>query len=99
MNYRLTKSAQRDIQAITSFILKNQRSPQNAKLVAERLRAMFHKLARNPNLGHIRKELADDRIRAIAVSGVLVIYDPDSRPLTILRVIHGARNLENIEPE
>jgi hypothetical protein len=43
------------------------------------------------------EELGDDAARVIAVSGVLVIYDPALHPLTILRVIHGARDLGQID--
>ena len=46
----------------------------------------------------MREELRDDAARVIEVSGVLVIYDPTLKPLTILRVIHGARNLGNVVP-
>jgi plasmid stabilization system protein ParE len=43
------------------------------------------------------EELGDDAARVIAISSVLVIYDPTLKPLTILRVIHGARNLGQVD--
>ena len=51
-----------------------------------------------PKLGHVREELHDDHALVLPVSGVLVIYDPTLKPLTILRVVHAARNLRRIEP-
>ena len=35
--------------------------------------------------------------RVIEVTGVLVIYDPHLKPLTILRVVHGSRDLGRVE--
>lgn len=96
MSYRLTEAARQDIREITNFIRTVQKSPQNARLVAERLKAQFTKLARTPSLGHQREELHDDTARIIAVSGLLIIYDPTLEPLTILRVIHAARDLSRI---
>ena len=51
-----------------------------------------------PQIGHIREELGDEHALVISVTGVLVIYDPWLKPLTILRVIHAARDLSNIDP-
>jgi plasmid stabilization system protein ParE len=69
MRYRLTEAARQDIREITRYIRTVQRSPQNARLVAERLRAQFAKLAQTPALGHVREELNDEKARVIAVSG------------------------------
>ena len=98
MKYRLTVAAKQDIRELVHHIRVVQKSPQNARLVADRLKAEFAKLVAMPNLGHIREELEDDRALVIAHSGVLVIYDPWLKPLTILRVIHGARHLGRIDP-
>jgi plasmid stabilization system protein ParE len=98
MKYRLTEAANQDVREITRHIRTVQKSPQNARLVAERLKTQFARLAESPHLGHVRPELRDDKARVIAVTGVLVIYDPHLNPLTILRVIHAARDLSRIPP-
>jgi plasmid stabilization system protein ParE len=98
MKYRLTDAAVEDIREIVDYIRYVQKSPQNARLVAKRLKAQFAKLVEIPNLGHVREELADERALVIAVTGLLVIYDPWLKPLTILRVVHGARHLGRIDP-
>ena len=96
MSYRLTKAAQQDIREITRYIRNVQKSPQNAKLIVTRLKAAFANLVTQPNLGHARAELDDDAARVIVVSGVLVIYDPALKPLTVLRVVHTSRDLGQI---
>ena len=96
MRYRLTEAALADIRGITQHIRLVQKSPQNARLVASRLKVAFNKLAGSPSLGHPREELADDNALVYPVTGVLVIYDPTLRPLTILRVVHAARDLSRV---
>jgi plasmid stabilization system protein ParE len=98
MKYRLADAAVQDIREIVDYIRYLQKSPQNARLVAKRLMAQFTKLVEMPNLGHAREELADDPALVIAVTGLLVIYDPWLKPLTILRVVHGAWQLGRINP-
>ena len=96
MKYRLTEAAKQDIREITAYIRTVQRSPQNARLVARRLKAQFGRLVTFPQLGHTREELDDPDARVIAVSGLLVIYDPALKPLTILRAVHAAPDLWQI---
>ena len=98
MRYVLTEAARDDILQIAHYIRTEQHSPQNAKLVASRLRDHFRMISRHPGIGHYREELQDDSLRVSAVTGLLVIYDPVGKPLTILRVIHAARDLRRIDP-
>jgi plasmid stabilization system protein ParE len=98
MKYRLTEAALEDIRQITRHIRIEQKSPQNAKLVAVRLRAHFRALVANPGIGHIREELQDDSLRFSSVTGLLVIYDPNVKPLVVFRVVHPARDLRRVDP-
>jgi antitoxin ParD1/3/4/toxin ParE1/3/4 len=98
MRYHLTEAARQDVRDITEYIRHVQESPQNARLVATRLKAAFEKLVEFPQLGHVHEELRDDQARAYAVTGLLVIYDPSLKPLTVLRVIHAARDLRRVKP-
>jgi antitoxin ParD1/3/4/toxin ParE1/3/4 len=93
MKYILTEAARDDIRQITRYIRNKQQSPQNAKLVATRLRNHFRLLSSHPRIGHVREELQDDRLRVSTVTGLLVVYDPTSKPLMIMRIIHPARDL------
>jgi toxin ParE1/3/4 len=96
VKYRLTHAAKHDIRRIVRHIRAVQMSPQNARLVALRHKAQFARLVEIPNLGHTREELQDDRALVVGVTGLLVVYDPSLKPLTILRVVHAARNLARI---
>jgi antitoxin ParD1/3/4/toxin ParE1/3/4 len=48
-----------------------------------------------PGIGHIREDLADESVRVHAVFSFLVIYRPETKPVQVLRVIHGARDLNS----
>jgi len=94
--YVVSPSAQDDIRGIADHIAHD--SIKNAEKVVSRLYAQFERLAEFPGLGHTRAELKDDTLRVISVYKYLVIYDGSVRPIQILRVVHGARNLHWIRP-
>ncbi|NET56621.1 MAG: type II toxin-antitoxin system RelE/ParE family toxin [Symploca sp. SIO2E6] len=56
----------------------------------------MNKLADMPGMGNYRQELADERHRFWVVNPYLVVYRADTKPLQIIRVIHGARDIENL---
>ena len=47
----------------------------------------------NPGIGHVRDDLTDQPVRFWAVFSYLIIYDPVPRPVQVVRVLHGARDL------
>ena len=56
----------------------------------------FHKLAKTPGLGHFHSDLADEPLRFWAVRQYLIIYKSEVRPIEIVRVLHGARDVQAI---
>jgi antitoxin ParD1/3/4/toxin ParE1/3/4 len=46
-------------------------------------------------MGHTRPELHNDLLRVVSVYRFLIIYDASRRPVQIIRVIHGAMDLED----
>ena len=47
------------------------------------------KLARNPGVGHKRQDLTRRELLFWAVYSYLIIYQPDTKPMTIIAVLHG----------
>jgi antitoxin ParD1/3/4/toxin ParE1/3/4 len=92
--YVLTTLAATDIRAIVQYI--RQRSPRAAKTVRAQLRAAMSKLAAFPGMGHLREDVADEPLRFWSVYSFLLVYRPETKPLEIVRVVHGARDLESI---
>jgi plasmid stabilization system protein ParE len=54
------------------------------------------KLAESPGIGHTREDLTSRPLKFWSVYSYLVVYDPESRPLTIIAVLHGARDVEKL---
>src|SRR5262245_6931833 len=91
-SFLLTPAATRDIDHILEYILEHS-GANRALHVHRRLYQGLSRIAENPGLGHFRDDLADESLRVYAVFSYLIIYRPGTRPLQILRVIHGARDL------
>jgi plasmid stabilization system protein ParE len=90
--YRLTPAAEDDLLEIWSFIA------QDNLIAADRLEDDFFnackQLAGKPDLGHFRRDLTDKPVRFFPVRGTyLIVYDPATEPLEIIRVLHGARDV------
>jgi len=49
---------------------------------------------RTPAIGHTRQDLTDRPVKFWSVYSYLIVYDSESRPLTVVAVLHGARDVE-----
>jgi len=94
--YRITQPATRDIDDLLTYIAQD--SIPNALKVYEKLQRQFESLAQMPGIGHTREELHDDTLRVVSVYSYLIIYEPSTKPVIILRVVHCARDINNIDP-
>jgi toxin ParE1/3/4 len=60
---------------------------------AARIDRKFHALARQPGMGRARPELNKD-LRSLAVGRHVIFYLPLSNGIEVVRVLHGARDIE-----
>lgn len=91
--YRLTPAAEDDLFEIWNFIARDNLTA--ADRLEEDIFGAFKRLANRPGLGHFRRELTNRPVRFFAVRGTyLIVYDPASRPLEVVRVLHGARDVK-----
>jgi len=88
----LTAAAARDLDDIFQYMLEHGGATA-ALRVHERLYEGFTKVGTSPTVGHVRDDLADEALRVWVVFSYLIIYRSGTRPIQILRVIHGARDL------
>ena len=89
----LTSQAKQDIKDIWLYITND--SIRAADNVLEYLEQAFYKLANNPNIGSKREDLTNKPLRFWIVYNYYIIYDPNTSPLQILRIISSYRNIEN----
>ena len=90
--YRLTVEARANIEEICAFIAED--SINAAVRISEALERAFEQLAATPEIGHKREDLTARPVKFWSVYSYLVMYDPASVPLTIIAVLHGARDVE-----
>lgn len=91
--YELTESAEAELRDIFEFIATSD-GLGRAEHVLEQFLEAFENLAVTPGMGFRRTRLTGPSQRWWPVFRYLVIYDPDSRPLMVSRILHGARCLE-----
>jgi toxin ParE1/3/4 len=80
-----------DLGEIWAYIAED--SPVHADAFAARIDRKFHALARQPGMGRARPELNKD-LRSLAVGRHVIFYLPLSNGIEVVRVLHGARDIE-----
>ena len=92
--FEVTEAARADLFEIWDYIRAD--NIDAADRVIDRLHDAFVKLGRNPMLGHLREDLADREHRFFLVYSYLIVYLAVNKPIQIVRVLHAARNVQNI---
>lgn len=92
--FLLTEQAAADLDEIWEYIAQSNLDA--AERVIEQLSGAMQKLADRPGMGRTRPELADSRHRFWVENPYLIVYRADTKPLQIIRVLHGARALESL---
>lgn len=96
MQWVLSPRAVRDLTEILDYIDANSPSLRVADKVQDDFEKAFNDLAQMPGIGRVRDELTGPILRWWRVHSYFVIYDPDAKPLRIIRVIHAARHLPGV---
>jgi antitoxin ParD1/3/4/toxin ParE1/3/4 len=61
--------------------------------------ALFAKmgfLAKMPGIGHWRRDLTDEPVKFFSVYSYLIVYRPETKPLQVVGVLHGRRDVERL---
>jgi toxin ParE1/3/4 len=94
VRYQLTLEAQEHVDQIGAYIARD--SVDAALKIYDALEEAFGLLAKSPGIGHSRQDLTSRPVKFWSVYSYLVVYDPESRPVTIIAVLHGARDIEHL---
>ncbi len=92
--FLLTKVAAQDILDIYNYIAADK--PKAAANVREQLLSSLQRLGQNPGIGHSREDLTDRPLLFWPIGRYLIIYDPATRPVRIVRVLDGARDVAGV---
>ncbi|HET6218489.1 MAG TPA: type II toxin-antitoxin system RelE/ParE family toxin [Acidobacteriaceae bacterium] len=92
--YLLTPQAEEDLFDIWSYIAQD--SLDAANRVETEIYGACAFLASTPQAGHVRLDLTNLTVRFWTLphfSHYVIVYDPASHPLRIIRILHGARDI------
>jgi antitoxin ParD1/3/4/toxin ParE1/3/4 len=93
--YILSPEAKDDLREIREYLV-SRGGRRLARYVLQEIRAAFRLLASRPEAGHLRQDLTPLPVKFWPVFSYLIVYDPAARPLGIVRVLHGRRDVEAI---
>ncbi len=96
-DFVLTQAAKGDLLKILEYLEGD--NPSGVLKVVDALDDAMQLLADNPGIGHLRSDLTPQDVRFWSVFRYLVIYRPDTKPLEIVRVLHGKRNVRRLLEE
>ncbi len=92
--FKLSVEAARDIREIWIYIAAD--SVKAASKVRLALLDACQRLAENPGIGHVRADLTDQPVLFWPVGSYLIIYDPPSKPVSIVRVVKRACDVPSL---
>ena len=68
--------------------------------LADRIDGEFHELfaslGKMPHQGHTRKDLTSHPVLFIPLYSFLIVYQPDVKPVRIMAVLRGKRNIRRV---
>ena len=76
--------------------LKKKASIEIAERVERAIREKIVFLASVPGAGHWRRDVTDESVRFFAVYSYLIVYRPETKPLQVVAILHGSRDVERI---
>jgi toxin ParE1/3/4 len=93
--YVLAPEAALDLFQIWRYI-KKESSEEIADRVEAAIRGQMASLAKNPGIGHSRKDLTDEAVKFFPVYSYLIVYRPETKPLHVVAILEGRRNAERV---
>src|SRR4051812_12555262 len=91
--YLLAPEAATDLVQIWRYIKK-----QSSMNMADRVESVIldRFLAENPGAGHWRRNLTNQPVKFFPVYSYLIVYRPETKPLQVVSILHGRRDVEQI---
>ena len=93
--YVLSPEAARDLVQIWRY-LKRESGEETADRIESLIRSKILFLASFPGVGHWRHDLTTARVRFFAVYSYLIVYRTETRPLQVVAILHGNRDVERL---
>jgi toxin ParE1/3/4 len=91
----LSKTAERDLVEIKRYLIQKA-GPRITHTVIKDIRSALCLLGSRPGVGHVRTDLTSHPVKFWPVYSYLIVYDPGSKPVQIIRLLHGMRDVKNL---
>jgi toxin ParE1/3/4 len=91
----LTGPAERDVDQIKRYLIEQAGSAITRGVIRD-LRSAFHPVGKAPSVGHVREDLTSRPVKFWPIYSYLIVYDPETKPVQIMRVLHGMRDIEDV---
>jgi len=93
MSYILSVPAQEDLRRVLDHYFEQAGQRVSRKILSELVGA-FRALARNPGIGHKRRDLAENRpLLFCSVRDYLILYRAFGGSVEIVMIVHGSRDV------
>jgi antitoxin ParD1/3/4/toxin ParE1/3/4 len=96
--YALAPEAARNLVEIWRY-LKKESSQETADRVESVIRSKFVYLADFLGAGHWRRDLTSADVRFFSVYSYLIVYRPETKPLEVVSILHGSRDVAGVLSE
>jgi plasmid stabilization system protein ParE len=93
--YVLAPEAALDLVQVWRYV-KQEAGVEMADRVESAIRDKFVFLAGTPGGGHWRKDFTDEPVKFFPVYSYLIVYRPETKPLQIVAILHGHRDVERL---
>ena len=91
----LTAPAHGDLNQIKQYLVMKAGLRVASRVLAN-IREAIAYVGRHPDSGHTRKDLTTRPVKFWPIYSYLIVYNPDTAPIQVLRVLHGMCDLERI---
>ena len=96
IKFLLAPAAKSDILEIWNYYAAEVGDTALADRMRDEIFAGIRMAARKPDIGHFRRDLADEPLRFWRVRKYLIIYRSEAKPIQVVRVLHGARDVQAV---
>jgi plasmid stabilization system protein ParE len=93
--YLLSPEAREDLRDIRDYLV-SQGGKRLARYVLQEITAAFRLLASHPEAGHLPQDLTTLPVKFWSAFSYLIVYDPVTNPIAIVRVFDGRRDVRAI---
>lgn len=91
--YKFAPEVREDLKDIYRYIARD--NPSAAGRLRQTFYERFRLLAKQPGLGQLREDLAND-VRVFPVAKYVILYRTTDEGIEVIQVVHGARDLQAI---